>query len=147
MNAVEFAYWLRGYFELGDKSDVLESDSLNGDQVNTIRSHIGLVKRCDWENPVDDTHHFISWLSGFLDRRSEGVAAAELPELVEHLDEIFRHQTADDGADDGVNDTEPERSQDDVLQKALEALKEFPPVMSVRPPSHKHRCSRGRLVC
>lgn len=39
MTSRDFAYWLQGYFELGDAP----SDTLNASQVATIRKHLALV--------------------------------------------------------------------------------------------------------
>lgn len=140
MNATEFVYWLRGFFELSSAADSDGAGFLNGEQVNMIRSHIALVKRCDWERPVEDTHHFVSWLSGFLDRRSEGVADVELSELGDALYALFQHETSSEDAEES---DAPSPSGKDPVQEALDRIRP----LTTYVPALPHRSSRGRLIC
>jgi hypothetical protein len=43
MKAVEFCYWLQGYFEIDENSDEARSLGLTRKQVATIRQHLALV--------------------------------------------------------------------------------------------------------
>ncbi len=53
MNELQFCYWLQGYFELGQVSE------LNPDQVRVIKDHLQLVFKK--ETPVYDFGSDSTW--------------------------------------------------------------------------------------
>jgi hypothetical protein len=62
MTPENFVYWLQGYFEIHDSSDLIQKDfitkGLSEDQVKVIRQHLNLVLKkvttnIPLSNPVD----------------------------------------------------------------------------------------------
>lgn len=43
MKAVEFCYWLQGFFEITDGHGVNRDEPLSINQIKTIRNHLALV--------------------------------------------------------------------------------------------------------
>jgi hypothetical protein len=60
MKAVEFCYWLQGYFELSEEG---EPRALTSKQIACVKAHLALVAKVD---PAHD-NMFVEWLGGYLD--------------------------------------------------------------------------------
>lgn len=81
MKAVEFCYWLQGYFEL---SDIAEPCALTGKQVACIKAHLALVAA------VDPNHDnvFVEWLGAFINDPPHSSGTAKIRRM---LAAQFRH--------------------------------------------------------
>ena len=75
MKAVEFCYWLQGYFEL---SDGLDATALQAKQVACIRAHLALVAT------VDPNHEnmFVEWLGSFLSNPPHATGTARIRRML-----------------------------------------------------------------
>ncbi len=97
MRAVEFCYWLQGYFELGNPE--AKDLTLTVGQVRTIRAHLNLVQRCD---PKHD-NLFVEWLSTFIAGGENRILnASDTAKVKRLLARQFKHEI--DPSYDGDND-------------------------------------------
>ena len=89
MKAVEFAYWLQGYFELsiGGATSVVPV-VLSEKQIQIIKNHLALVREVDRDNS------FTSWLNGILEAIELGLKIDEkaTAKIQEHLNNCFQHE-------------------------------------------------------
>lgn len=57
MKAVEFCYWLQGYFEIQEKNDVAKrSSTLTISQVKDIQKHLSLVFKHEIDPSYKDSN-------------------------------------------------------------------------------------------
>lgn len=75
MKAIEFCYWLQGYFELSEWPDVT---ALQAKQVACIRAHLALVAT------VDPNHEnmFVEWLGSFLSNPPHATGTARIRRML-----------------------------------------------------------------
>ena len=89
MNSTNFAYWVMGYFEIGND---INTDTLDGNQVSCIKKHLEMVFTYD-KTPSN----FCVWLKGFLDGilitdTTEGLNEEMVAVLKQELHKIFKHE-------------------------------------------------------
>jgi len=77
----EFCYWLQGFFELS------KSNSLDTNQVVSIRNHLDLTRKVDKK-----LNEFPSWLEGFLDSCYEGLTLEATEKVRAKLNAAFKHE-------------------------------------------------------
>lgn len=93
MNNINFNYWLQGYFEVLNLSDLNQDKNIYSKQIECIREHIGLVKKSE------QLAGFAAWLEGYLDAKVSpsggtlkeddyAVIAGKLTESFKHLTPI-----------------------------------------------------------
>ncbi len=92
MDNLQFCYWLQGYFEIGTKNG-LGNTNLNKEQLEIVRQHIILVEQ---ENPW--TCGFIQWLQGVIDTTRvltlKSADYIKLSKAINHqLTELFEKKT------------------------------------------------------
>jgi hypothetical protein len=85
MKAVEFCYWLQGYFEISGahNSSAFQMDER---QVDCVRRHLGLVKK------VEPNHGnaFVKWLDLLL-RHAKALSTEDVFEVQRALSTQFLH--------------------------------------------------------
>jgi hypothetical protein len=84
VRAVEFAYWLQGYFELSPEGAIVLSER----QIQIIKNHLALVREVDKDNS------FTSWLNGILEAIDLGLRIDEkaTTKIQERLNNCFQHE-------------------------------------------------------
>lgn len=88
MKAVEFAYWLQGYFELSIGGVSVAPIILSEKQIQIIKNHLALVREVDRDNS------FTSWLNGILEAIELGLKIDEkaTAKIQERLNSCFQHE-------------------------------------------------------
>jgi hypothetical protein len=84
MYPYEFAYWLKGYFELSNSSNLSE------EQVKIIKEHLQKVFSSGTAAiKVDGADEFVYWLKDYLELNNSNLSERQVRTIEEHLQKVF----------------------------------------------------------
>jgi len=83
MTAVNFCYWLQGYFEINGISEHNNSPSLNSNQVATIQAHLNMVFKHEIDPSQGSPEH-----QAELQKLHDGASKTDLEKLQERIKAI-----------------------------------------------------------
>ena len=92
MYPYEFAYWLKGYFELSNSSNLSE------EQVKIIKEHLQKVFSSGTAAiKVDGADEFVYWLKDYLELNNSNLSERQVRTIEEHLQKVFSFSSGTSG--------------------------------------------------
>lgn len=93
MYPYEFAYWLKGYFELSNSSNLSE------EQVKIIKEHLQKVFSVSSGTAGIQMHpdEFVYWLKDYFELNNSNLSEEKVNTIKEHLQKVFSFSSGTSG--------------------------------------------------